>query len=111
MAKVRVNFGSAPEGTEVKLFSVHNTAHKSLYVLARDSHQAMSIAHTAGHIYGTADIVNLNYGRHCQEISNPTAGRLKSNWSVIERAKLTRIEGTVHIEDDGAIYVGTSLIK
>src|SRR5690242_1613909 len=98
MAKVRVNWGPAPEGCSVKLFTVWNTNHNCLQVFARDSKTAMSIACTANHVYGTSTKIADNYSRIVDEVKPPYTG-------AIQLAVARRLEGTVHFEDD-QLFVG-----
>lgn len=103
MAKVAVNWGSTDD-CPVKLFDVTNTSFISLYVLARDEKTAMSIAHTANHIYDPAPISADQYFRNAREIKGPFSGRFEP----LERAISQRIEGTVHFEN-GLLYIGSQV--
>jgi len=106
MAKVRVNWGPAPEDCSVSLFAVYNTAHRSLYVLARDWRTAMSVAYTANHVYDPSPKMAETYGRHVEEVKGPYSSELLAHWKSIEQAIARRVEGTVHFEGDH-ISVGT----
>ena len=105
MAKVRVNRGPAEEHCPVKLFVVDNTAHRSLYVLARDKSRAMPVAYTSNHVYSPEVKHAETYSRSAYEILSPNAYSLADYWSLIGQAIAQRLEGTVHIEGDG-ICVG-----
>lgn len=111
MAKVRVNWGAAPAEHEIKLFAVYNTAHNSIYVLARDERTAMQIAHTANHIYDTAVKHTDNYGRGCYAVPDGLRSKLSTHWHKVERAISRRLEGTLHIDDDGQVAVGDEVIQ
>jgi hypothetical protein len=110
MPKVRVNWGQAPEGSEVKLFVVHNTAHKGLYVLARDKSRAMSIAHTANHIYSPQEKHADTYSRAAHEVANPKAGDLLERWDYVQTAIAGPLEGTLHF-DGTTVTVGDEVIS
>jgi hypothetical protein len=108
MAKARLNWGPTDEYCSVRLFVVHNTAHRSLYVLSRDERTAMSVAYAANHVYSPEIKYADGYSRSVYEILSPSGYGLADHWSLIREAIAQRLEGTVHIEDDD-ICVGSQL--
>jgi hypothetical protein len=100
MAKVRVNWGPVGEGSSVKLFSVCNTAHNSLYVLAQDRQEAMGIAYAANHIYFPQQKIAETYSRLADEIEAPFGPALTQHWTLIQAAIARGLRGTVHFEED-----------
>src|SRR3954463_14837667 len=110
MTKVQVNWGPADKQCSVRLFAVYNTNHKSLYVLARDWRQAMSIACTANHVYDPTPKIAETYSREVHEVTSAAAHQLSAHWDIIQRAIDKRLEGTVRLED-GGISVGDQVFK
>ena len=109
MTKVRVNWGPAPEPCAVRLFSVYNTSHKELLVLARNAETALSIAGTANHVYGLGSSRKDSNYPHAAEIRTPF-GRLIGYWTCIQHAVSRRLEGTLHLQD-GLVAVGDEVIE
>ena len=109
MAKVRVNWGRLPHGSEVKVYCVRNTAHNSLYVLAKDERAAMSIAYTANHIYDPTPTMGGDYSRLAFEVRDPHNDKLTEHWDSITRAVDERLQGTLHF-DDGKLAIGDEVI-
>jgi hypothetical protein len=105
MAKVLVNWGPTNDDSPVSLFVVFNTAHRSLYVLARDWRIAMSVAYTANHVYDPTPKIADTYGRHVDEVKSPHSSELEHHWRAIEAAIARRLEGTVHFSN-GHVSVG-----
>ena len=105
MTKVRVNRGSCDEENVVKLFSVYNTAHNELLVLARDTNSAMSIAYQANHIHYMGFSRKDQIYPHFHEIEKPWKGKFTDCWEAIQNAISRRMEGTVQL-DEGFITVG-----
>jgi hypothetical protein len=97
MAKVPINWGPAPEDCSIKLFVVYNTAHNSQFVLARDRARAMSIAHSANHVYSPQEKHAETYSRVAYEVTSPDYD-LSQHWQAIQAAIERRVEGTLHIE-------------
>lgn len=108
-AKCKINLGVAHPDQTVKLFSVYNTSHNSLYVLAPDLKVAMSIAHSANHIHGIFDRKDRSYP-HGQEVRAPFGEEMKALWGLVELAITRRLQGTVHF-DGGQVCVGKEVIK
>ena len=109
MAKVRVNWGASEVEEQVSVFGVYNTAHKCLYVLARDSNEAMSIACTANHIYGTTPIIADDYGRHAFQVKQLPKILLPFE-AAIAVAVSMRLRGTLHI-DRQRLALGSEVIS
>ena len=109
MAKVRVNWGPTEDDCPTKLFIVYNTAHNSLYVLARDDKTAMSVAYTANHVYSPTPKIADTYSRSVYEVR--TADRdLPNHWGTIQKAIARRLEGSVHFEGD-SVSIGYEVIE
>jgi hypothetical protein len=108
MAKVRVNWGPLTEGS-VRLYGIHNTSHRCLYVLAGNERAAMSIACTANHIYSPEQKIALNYSRLSHEVHEPTTAELRNHWTAIQCAIARRLQGTVHF-DAGETFIGYEAI-
>ena len=110
MAKVRVNWGPAPEVVSVKLFQVWNTSNKGLYVLAPDRKTAESVALTANHIHNVWPRKDP-WGLHVAEVHGPAHERkLAYHLDLIQAAIEQRLQGTVHL--NGAdLYVGDQLVR
>ena len=100
MTKVRVNWSPLDEGCSVKLFVVNNTAHNSLYVLAQDNREAMSIAYASNHVYFPEPKIAETYIRLAEEVRVPFGREMAKHWDAIQAAIESRLRGTVHLEDD-----------
>ena len=100
MAKVRINWGAAPEDRPVRLFEVYNTAHRSLLVLAPDRSSAIEIAHSANHIHWIWNRKDISYP-HAAEVRDPLRHEdLADCVEPIQAAIAQRLQGTVHREGD-----------
>ena len=108
MAKVRVNWGPAPEGCSVNLFDVINTSSNRLLVLARDGQTAMRVAHTANHVYDPKVTMATYYSRRAEKAVRPFP-RSPHFENLIQIAMARRLEGTVHCDGD-KLFVGEQLI-
>jgi hypothetical protein len=109
MAKVSVNWGAADDRAEVPVFGIYNTSHKCLYVLARDGDEAMMIAHSANHVYGTAPIIALEYSRHAFEVSQ-LPKTLEPFADAIQTARKSRLRGTLEVAGE-YLRLGSQVIS
>ena len=110
MAKCRVDWGPAADDADVKLFRVSNTSHNSLLVLAVDEKEAMSMAQSANHVYGTQTIHALNYDRMC---SPATAWDMRGKEHLarlIDQAVKDRRRITVEFDGD-AVWLGNDHVS
>jgi hypothetical protein len=110
LAKCRVEWPRAADNEEVRLFTVFNTSHNSLLVLASDEQEAMQIAQSGNHVHGTRTIQALNYDRMCHLASS---WDLRANeWAVplVEQAIADKKKVTIEFDKDG-VWVGNSHMK
>ena len=109
MAKVRVNWGAADGDAPVAVFAVYNTSHKVLYVLARDRSEAMSIAQTANHVYGTAEFIGTDNDRFADEVTF-IPRMFEHQIEMIEAARMLRVRGTLHVDGD-TLSIGSKQVN
>lgn len=98
MTKVHVYWEAAEVG-QVSVFGIYNTSHNCLYVLARDADEAMNIAYTANHVYGTMPIIWSDYGRHAFKVQC-LPSELDAFSEAIDQALSKRLRGTLHVDGD-----------
>jgi hypothetical protein len=91
------------------IYSVHNTSHRSLTVVAQNSEAALSFAWAAGHIRHT-DNGLTSEGRSVHEVRSSTGyGPLSDHWQTIQQAASQGYEGVVEL-DEGRISVGNKVV-
>ena len=92
-----------------RLYSVFNTSHRSLLVMAESSEAALSLAWTAGHIRHTDNGLKSE-GRDAHEVySPPQAGPLHDHWSVVQDAASKGFSGAVEFAEE-RISIGNKVI-
>ena len=83
----------------MQLFQVSNTANNTIFVLARDSFTALSIAYSANHIRGFGPAKSDSLARRAEEVLVPYSETLKEYWSAIQLAITEGREGKLHLEN------------
>ena len=108
MSKVRI--GGAAADQPVKLFSVFNTAHRNLMVLATSRDDAVQIAHGANHVHFIWDRKDKNYP-NAAEVCDPHNDRqLAYHVDLLEAAIAQGLRGTVHLDGEH-LYVGHCIVQ
>ena len=105
---IKVAFRNWEKGP-TSLFVVYNTAHKSLYVLAKDQEEARSIAWSACHIRYTDNGLN-GEGRGVHLLGFGLSFELAPHWDVIQKTAAKGGRGTVTLEND-VVFIGHTAVS
>jgi len=109
MSRIRIGLGALESGA-VRLYSVYNTAHQSLTVLAKDIETATSIAWSAAHIRHTDNGLQ-GEGRGVYEMRTlPPKSALCEHQPALQKAIDERMQGTIEVVD-GHLLVGDQLVE
>jgi len=89
-----------------KAFEVHNSANRSLLVLAEDSETARSIAWSAAHIYHS-DNGLTGEDRNVHEVKSPSYKYSSGQWALVQKAASEGRQGTIVVVN-GHVLMGDS---